>query len=144
MNGMKKFGLVLVFLIGVSAVFAQTEAEEREAIAKTIQLYFDGMVERDRVKLDQAFDPSARLIGYRGDQFTVTPYEQWASGTSQGTPRNPADFDNRLLNIEFKGYMALATTELFWPGVYYYDYLTLLKMDGQWKIVHKSWYEEKR
>lgn len=142
---MKKIGgLVLVMFLFASAVDGQTEVEEREAIAATVQLYFDGMVQRDRSKLDQAFDANARLIGFRGENLTVTPYEQWASGTAQGTPRNPADFDNRLINIEFKDYMALATTELFWPGVYYYDYLTLLKMDGQWKIVHKSWYEEKR
>lgn len=142
---MKKIGLLTLFLLMfASFVFSQTEAEEREAITGTVQLYFDGMVERDRSKLDQAFDANARLIGFRGENFTVTPYEQWASGTAQGAPRNPADFDNRLINIEFKGYMALATTELFWPGVYYYDYLTLLKMDGHWKIVHKSWYEEKR
>ncbi|GHB42270.1 nuclear transport factor 2 family protein [Mongoliitalea lutea] len=142
---MRKIGsLVLVMFLFASAVVGQTEVEEREAIAATVQLYFDGMVQRDRSKLDQAFDANARLIGFRGENFTVTPYEQWASGTAQGTPRNPADFDNRLINIEFKGYMALATTELFWPGVYYYDYLTLLKIDGHWKIVHKSWYEEKR
>jgi hypothetical protein len=142
---MKKIGcLVLVMFFFASAVVGQTEAEEREAIAATVQLYFDGMVQRDRIKLDEAFDANARLIGFRGENFTVTPYEQWASGTAQGAPRNPADFDNRLINIEFKGYMALVTTELFWPGVYYYDYLTLLKIDKQWKIVHKSWVEEKR
>lgn len=141
---MKKIGcLVLVLFMITSAVFSQTEAEDREAIAATVQLYFDGMVERDRSKLDQAFDSNAQLIGFRGENFTVTPYEQWASGTAHGTPRNSADFDNRLVNIELKGYMALVTTELFWPGIYYYDYLTLLRIDGKWKIVHKSWVEEK-
>ena len=102
------------------------------------------MMERDRAKLDAAFDPSARLIGYRGENFTVTPYEEWASGTAKGEKRDPGKFDNRLLDIEIKGYTALAKTELFWPGIYYFDYLTLIKMDGQWKIVHRTWYEEKR
>jgi len=141
---MKNSSLLTLFLLLHTAAFSQTIEEEKAAIAKTIQLYFDGMMERDRDKLDRAFDTSARLIGYRGDTFTVTPYEEWASGTARGEKRNPADFSNHLIEVEVKGYTALAKTELFWPGIYYYDYLTLIKMDGDWKIVHKTWYEEKR
>ena len=124
--------------------FSQSMEEEKASVAKTIQFYFQGMMERDRDKLDQAFHPSARLIGYRGDTFTVTPYEEWASGTAKGEKRNPEDFSNHLIEVEVKGYTALAKAELYWPGIYYYDYLTLIKMDGEWKIVHKTWYEEKR
>lgn len=141
---MKKLFIIFLFLPLSGNLFSQNIQEDKTAITHTIQLYFDGMMERDRSKLDAAFDPSARLIGYRGENFTVTPYEEWASGTAKGEKRNPDLFDNRLLEIEIKGYTALAKTELFWPGVYYYDYLTLIKKDGQWKIVHKTWYEEKR
>lgn len=141
---MKKSSLLLLLFLLSTAVFSQTLEEEKAAIAKTIQFYFEGMMERDRSKLDQAFDLSARLIGYRGENFTVTPYEEWASGTARGEKRNPADFKNHLIEIEVKGYTAVAKTELFWPGIYYYDYLTLIKIDGNWKIVHKTWYEEKR
>lgn len=140
---MKKTSLFLLLFLIVMKGFSQTEEDEKAAITKTIYLYFEGMMDRDKSKLDQAFDPSARLIGYRGDRFTVTPYEEWASGTAKGEKRNPADFRNRLIDIEIKGYTAVAKTELFWPGIYYYDFLTLIKIDGQWKIVHKTWYEEK-
>lgn len=141
---MKKTSLLLLLFILSTATFSQTLEEEKAAIAKTIQFYFEGMMERDRSKLDQAFDPAARLIGYRGDIFTVTPYEEWASGTTKGEKRKSTDFKNHLIEIEVKGYTAVAKTELFWPGIYYYDYLTLIKIDGIWKIVHKTWYEEKR
>ncbi|MGY6742613.1 MAG: nuclear transport factor 2 family protein [Cecembia sp.] len=141
---MKNSSLLTLFLLLHTAAFSQTIEEEKAAIAKTIQLYFDGMMERDRDKLDRAFDTSARLIGYRGDAFTVTPYVEWASGTARGEKRNPEDFSNHLIEVEVKGYTALAKAELYWPGIYYYDYLTLIKMDGEWKIVHKTWYEEKR
>jgi hypothetical protein len=141
---MKKLLIIFLFLSCGGTVFSQTLEEEKKAITRTIQLYFDGMMERDRTKLDAAFDPSARLIGYRGENFTVTPYEQWASGTAKGEKRDPSKFENKLLDIDIKGYTALAKTELFWPGIYYYDYLTLIKIDGRWKIVHKTWYEEKR
>lgn len=141
---MKITSLILFFCLLCTTGFSQTLEEEKAAIAKTVHLYFEGMIERDRDKLDQAFDPSARLIGYRGDKFTVTPYEEWASGTARGAKRNPDDFKNHLIEIDIKGYTAVAKTELFWPGIYYYDFLTLIKIDGNWKIVHKTWYEEKR
>lgn len=137
-----KTGFVALFLLISSLTFAQQN--EIEAITKTVNLYFDGMIERDRAKLEEAFHSEARLIGYRGEKFTITPFETWASGTASGPPRNPADFQNFIKAIRVEGYTALVETELYWPGVYYYDFLTLIKVEEKWKIVHKTWYEEMR
>jgi hypothetical protein len=122
--------------------FAQQN--EIEAITRTVNLYFDGMVNRDRTMLEEAFHPEARLIGYRGENFTVTPFETWAAGTASGIPRNPLDFQNTIKAIRVEGYSALVETELFWPGIYYYYFLTLIKVNEMWKIVHKTWYEKIR
>ncbi|MCH6232694.1 nuclear transport factor 2 family protein [Cognataquiflexum rubidum] len=140
---MKFLFATCLFLFSFQA-FCQSEKEEKEAITATVQLYFDGMIQRDRSKLEEAFIPEARLIGYRGENFTITTFEDWANGTAKGEKRDPSKYKNILLEIELKGNTALAKTELFWPGIYYYDFLTLIKKDGQWKIVHKTWYEEKR
>lgn len=120
--------------------FAQSA--ELEAVSHTVQLYFDGMIQRDRGKLEEAFFSEARLIGYRGDRLFVTPFEEWAAGTSMGSLRDPSLYKNEIKAIRIVGNMALVETELYWPGIYYYDFLTLLKMDGKWKIVHKSWDEK--
>ncbi|MDO9553425.1 nuclear transport factor 2 family protein [Rhodonellum sp.] len=141
---MKISCLVIVLLLSTLFCHAQESDSEILQIEKTIHLYFEGMMERDKSKLEAAFDPSARLIGYRGENFTVTDFESWAKGTAIGSPRAQELFENRILAIEIKGYTAMAKTELFWPGIYYFDYLTLIKIDEKWKIVHKTWYEEKR
>lgn len=137
---------IIFTLLGLSLLtqfsFAQ-QIDEKAEITKTVTLYFEGMVERNKAKLEEAFIPEARLIGYRGEKFTITSFESWADGTSQGSPRNPQDFDNKIVSIRVQGNTAMAETELFWPGVYYYDFLTLVKIDGKWKIVNKSWYEKK-
>ena len=137
-----KYLLIPILLMFAISTYAQSEKDEKEAIAHTIQLYFDGMIERDRSKLEEAFHPEARLIGYRGENFTITSFEEWARGTAKGEKRDLKQHTNKLLDLDLKGYTALAKTELFWPGIYYFDYLTLIKIDGQWKIVHKTWYEE--
>jgi len=132
--------LGIFFLVPFS--FAQL-GDEKEEITKTIMLYFDGMIERNKVKLEEAFIPEARLIGYRGENFTITSFYSWAEGTSNGMPRNPQEFVNKIVSIRVQGNTAVAETELFWPGVYYYDFLTLVKINSKWKIVNKSWYEKK-
>lgn len=137
-----KAGLLAVLLLISSLSFAQQN--EIEAITNTVNFYFDGMIQRNRAMLEEAFFPEARLIGYRGENFTVTSFETWASGTASGSPRNPADYQNSIKAIRVKEYTAIVETELFWPGIYYYDFLTLIKVDEKWKIVHKTWYEEVR
>lgn len=120
--------------------FAQGDADA--AITKTVQLYFDGMVARDPAKLEEAFFPEARLIGYRGELLVVTPLSEWIQSTAKGAPRDPAQYRNELKSIHRVGKMALVEVELNWPTRYYYDYLTLLEVAGVWKIVHKSWHEK--
>ena len=133
--------LLFLFIFSINS-FAQEE-DEKEKIRKTVQLYFDGMIDRDKSKLDQAFLPLARLIGYRGDQLTITSYEEWSSGTANGDKREKSKYKNELVSIRIEGNIALAESELYWPGIYYYDFLTLIKIEGIWKIVHKSWTEKR-
>lgn len=141
---MKTLLTILAFWSLLLASPAQTEAEEKTAITTTIQAYFDGMMDRDLGKLQRAFFSEARLIGYRAETFTVTEFKDWAANTAKGEKRDRSQFKNQIQSIEIKGYTALVKTELWWPGIYYFDYLTLMKIEGKWKIVHKTWYEEKR
>lgn len=141
---MKNSSLLTLFILLHTPAFSQTIEEEKAAIAKTIEFYFEGMMEGDLDKLALAFDSNARLIGYLGETFLAIPYQDWAAEMAKAEKLNPGDFSNELIGLELKGYTAMAKTEGFWPGIYYFDYLTLVKIDGKWKIVHKTWYEEKR
>lgn len=132
-------GFLMFSFIVVHSALAQQQSSDREMIRATVQNYFDGMMQRDRTKLDLAFVSEARLIGFRGSDFTITPYEEWAAATASGTPRSVDEYKNELISIRINGHAAVAETELYWPGIYYYDYLTLLKVNGSWKIVNKSW-----
>ncbi|MCH7413656.1 nuclear transport factor 2 family protein [Belliella sp. R4-6] len=137
-----KATLILIAFLSFGFFACAQSKSDKELITEAVHNYFEGMIERDRHKLDMAFDPNARLIGYRGSVFTITNYEDWATGTSKGQARDPEQYKNEIKQIEIKGYTAIAKTELFWPGIYYFDFLTLIKIDKQWKIVHKTWYEE--
>lgn len=118
-------------------------SNDRQLISETVQLYFDGMMQRDKAKLAKAFIPEARLIGFRGENFTLTNFETWAEATSKGEPRSTTSYKNEIVSIRVQGNAAAVETELYWPGIYYYDFLTLMKIEGTWKIVNKSWSEKK-
>lgn len=140
---MKKLFIFSILLIFSGFELFAQDSSDREAIAKSVQLYFEGMMERNREKLDLAFIPEARLIGYRGKDLTIISFETWATATSKGEPRSPNLHKNELVSIRVQGNTAVAETELYWPGIYYYDFLTLVKIGETWKIVNKSWFEKK-
>ncbi|MDX5338331.1 MAG: nuclear transport factor 2 family protein [Cyclobacteriaceae bacterium] len=133
---MKKILCLLLLVFPISA-----HTQDLREVTQTIHLYFEGMMERNRDKLDQAFIPEAKLIGYRGSELFITPFEEWAGSTAKGERREPSQYVNEIKGIRIVGSMALAETELHWPGIRYVDFLTLIKVQGKWKIVHKSWHE---
>lgn len=96
---MDKFLFTLIGIVLLVQISFAQQMDEKAEITKTVTLYFEGMVERNKAKLNEAFIQEARLIGYRGDNFTITSFESWAEGTSKGTPRNPEDFINKIGNV---------------------------------------------
>ncbi|MEN2283965.1 nuclear transport factor 2 family protein [Algoriphagus sp. SE2] len=140
---MKSFSIFVFFTLMIFTEAMAQSSNDRQLISETVQLYFDGMMQRDKAKLEKAFIPEARLIGYRGENFTLTNFDTWAEATSKGEARNPESYKNEIVSIRVQGNAASVETELYWPGIYYYDFLTLMKIEGSWKIVNKSWSERK-
>lgn len=137
-----KYSLVfLILLINGLSAKAQ-EKSDRDQIIQTVNWYFEGMMERNLEKLEQAFLPEARLIGYRGENLTITDFKTWSATTTSGSPRDPQEYKNEIVSIRVQGNTASVETELYWPGIYYYDFLTLIRVEENWKIVHKSWWEK--
>ncbi|MDX1661850.1 MAG: nuclear transport factor 2 family protein, partial [Gemmatimonadota bacterium] len=68
-------------------------------------------------------------------------FEEWAAGRDEAV-ESPERYDNRITAIDVDGRAAMAKTVLEWPEVRYVDYLSLLKIDGEWRIVNKVWDQE--
>ena len=58
--------------------------------------------------------------------------------------RDAATHANRIVSVDMRGTAAVVKTDLSWPNVHYVDYLSLLKVEGEWKIVNKIWWQERR
>lgn len=136
---------VLAVAIGTIATPATLfpQSGDEQAVREVVQLYFDGVTRNDSVALRRAFSPDARLMFVRRDSsLYVTPFEQWIAFTRERPTVEGKT--NRIVMVDIAGDAAVAKTDLLWPGIHYVDYLSLLRVGGEWRIVHKIWWQEPR
>ena len=88
------------------------------------------------------FHPESKLFWVREGQFTSRTSEEYIAG-AKGTPA--PDEAQRKRTVEFvdvSGDAAIAKVRLVYPEVTFVDYMSLLKIDGEWKIVNKAFHAE--
>jgi hypothetical protein len=118
---------------------------ENEAVYEVVQHYFDGMMRARPDLLRRAFHADARLIGVgREGDVMIIPFEQWAASWEGREPRDVTKYHNEIVSADITGTAASVKTDLQWPDVHYVDYLSLLKVGGEWRIVNKIWWQEPR
>lgn len=143
---MKKGLFAIILYIGALCSSYSQNAQRTynhiDEIRQTVNLYFEGMMEANVQKLEEAFHSQAQLIGFRADSLYVTPFSQWSAKFSSAAQKETKSHQNIINSIEINGSMAFVKTTLHWPSIIYYDYLTLIQDKGLWKIVHKSWHEQ--
>lgn len=118
-----------------------TTNPEFQAISATTQDYFEGMYHRNVDRLRQAFHPKACLFGHYKGTFLRISLDQWLEMVEDGP--SPADsgeaFDMHIVSSDIDGTAASVKVIDVVHGVRYTDYLTMIKIDGQWKIVNKAY-----
>lgn len=117
---------------------------EIAAVERTLRIYFDGLYEGDTKKLGEAFHPASHLYSVGADGAAADlPRAEWfkmiesrPSAKSKGDERR-----DRIVSIDFSGpATAFAKVECQIPPRYFTDYLTLLKLDGQWTVIAKAFH----
>lgn len=134
----------LVFTLGLlllaSPSLAQTSNYQQ--IEQTVSYYLDGGTANDFELLSRAFHPTAtmRWIGREGysDVNAVDYFREIMR------PGPPQDRQTRVVSIDVSGTVASAILEIDYPTFTFVDYMTLLKFDGEWKIVSKAFYRRMR
>jgi hypothetical protein len=113
-----------------------TNASEHDAIAKTIQYYIDGAKSGKGDDMKPAFHEDATIFGYVGADLFAGPIQKlfaWNDDNGAAT-----ELQVRIASIDVVGTVATVRLELDnWTGYRYTDLFTLLKVDGEWKIMNK-------
>jgi len=112
---------------------------DEEAIRRTIQQYVDGGISGRGADMKPAFHDQATIFGYIGPDLFAGPIQglfDWNDGNGPA-----AELKARIASIDIEGTVATARIELDnWTGHRFTDFFTLLKVDGEWKIMNKVFY----
>lgn len=112
---------------------------ERDAIAATIRQYVSGGVSGRAEDMKPAFHAGATIYGYIGPNLFGGPVQQLFDWNDQNGPAS--ELKSEIRNIDIEGTIATARLELNnWTGHRFTDMFTLLKTDGEWKIISKVFY----
>ena len=112
---------------------------DKEAITETIQRYIDGGKSGRGADMKDAFHPDATIFGYIGPDLFAGPIQKlfdWNDGNGPAT-----GLQARIASIDIEDTIATVRLELDnWTGHRFTDMFTLLKVDGEWKIISKVFY----
>lgn len=118
---------------------ASALSSEKEAIERTIKTYINGGISGRSDEMKPAFHDGATIYGYIGPDLFGGPIQGLYEWNDSNGPA--ADLKHEIALIDIEGSIATVRLELDnWTGHKFTDMFTLLKTDGEWKIISKVFY----
>ncbi len=115
---------------------APTNVSEYDVIANVVQQYVDGAKSGRGDDMRPAFHKDATIFGYFGADLLAGPIQQLFDWNDENGPAT--ELQARIASIDLIDTVATVRLELVdWTGHRFTDLFTLLKIDGDWKIMNK-------
>lgn len=114
--------------------------DELAGVLEPLQAYLDGHATGQETHFRRAFAEDAWLHGIKDGQLRRWPAGEYIAASSSGRP--PADEAQRrraIRHVSVTGDVATAVIELDYPDMKALDHMTLLRRDGEWRIVLKAY-----
>ncbi len=113
-----------------------TDVTEYDAITNVVQHYIDGAKSGRGDDMKPAFHEDATVFGYVGADLFAGPIQKLFAWTEENGPAT--GLQARVARIDLIDTVATVRLELDdWTGHRFTDLFTLLKVDGEWKIMNK-------
>jgi hypothetical protein len=130
----KHFTIALLLLATFAKIQAQTDEKGRiETLIK--DLYFEGWMTGDTVKVGKAMHATCHLKFFRDSTFNDISRADYLS-RFKPRAKDPGT-SGRILSIDVTGNIASAKCELETPKALFTDYFNLIKTGEGWFIVDK-------
>ena len=113
-----------------------TNLRDYDAITSAVQHYLDGAQSGKGNDMKPGFHEDATIFGYIGEDLFAGPIQQLFDWNDENGPAR--DLQSRIASIDVVDTVATVRLELDnWTGHRFTDFFTLLKVDGDWKIMNK-------
>ena len=134
--------LLLFLSILIFSSTASHAQSEIEGITATLTDYIEGSTGGQPDRLKQAFYEDLNLYATNKEgEMTIWSGKDYILDTKEGKPTGE---DGWILSIDYENDAAVAKVKISHPQSKssYIDYFMLLKVKGQWKIIHKMYTRE--
>jgi hypothetical protein len=131
--------LFALFLMATTIAKAQSinSKTDLEQITETLTDYIEGTANGEPERLRKAFHKDFNLYTVVNDSLRIRSGEKYIANTKQGEKSNRI---GRIISIDIEKDAAMAKAEIVVPNWRFFtDYFLLLKYQGTWKIVQKSY-----
>lgn len=134
--------LLLAALTIAAPAFAQ---EKDEAGARAaVNHYLAGHATGSPDEFRAAFHPKAMLYWNRDGAFAERTSADYIAGAPGKPAADEAQRRRSIESLDVTGNAAMAKVVLDYPSVKFTDYLSLVKADGEWRIVNKIFNVERK
>lgn len=136
---------LLLFILALCSLAASAQETEKAAVRVPLENYIKAHATGDPEYARKAFHTEGNMIWIREGKYSMESFDSFIKRAFTGKPA--ADEEQRkngrkIEAIDVNGNAAVAKIILDYPTVKFVDYMTLLKINGEWKIVNKSFYAE--
>ena len=109
------------------------------AITEVVERYYQALYVCDVEEVKSIFDPSAHIRGYyEGELINQSLLQYLRLLSTLSTPEMIGEsVDAKILSINVIDKTAIIQTQYAFESLKYVDFLSLLKINGQWQIVGK-------
>ena len=143
---MKVLAVLFVGIFGVFAFLSGTKGSsmtESEAAARVpLENYIQGHATGNGDFMRKAFHTEAKVMAFRDGKLTNLTAEEFASRFNGKPATDEAQRKRRIESVEITGNAGVGKIVLDYPTVTFTDYMSLLKIGDEWKIVNKVFYAE--
>lgn len=138
----------ILFVLFVSLLLTtpvtQAQDSDLDLIRATIMNYFQGHATGNGSYMDRAFHEEAKLFWIVDGELSQRTRDDYI-GRFSGQPAADEDQrERRIVNIDISGTAAVVKVELDYPSALIYDYMSMLKVGGAWKIINKTFVVHRR
>lgn len=134
------YSLIALGLIGTLTAFGTHSSDgEDAAVRQAVQYYIDGQATADGETVARAFHPEAHLTSTRQGALQTLPIADFIAFFQGQTAPDEALRKRWIESVDVTGDAAVVKVVLDYPRVRFTDYMSLLKIDGEWKIIHKNY-----
>ena len=144
---MKTLAVLFVVMLGVVGVMRMTtysapSQAETAAARVPLENYIQGHATGNGDFMRKAFHTEAKVMAFRDGKLTNLTSEEFASRFNGKPAADEAQRKRRIEGVEITGNAGVGKIVLDYPTVTFTDYMSLLKVGDEWKIVNKVFYAE--